>query len=314
MSNAKRPYNPSHTPSPSESSRAPNVIRTSAYGRGLIERHEEVRDVSNRLYWPGDASGVTLESESHYDMRDRSWAEIEQKLRDISFNSSLMSRVAVGGSLRDKATMRFAHNKRNLVNLTDDWKKRALSTTKTSLQGSKFIERHEEQKGISNRLHWPGGASGVTLGPGYDMRDRSRAEIEQRLRDIGINASLASRVAVGAGLRGEAAKRFAKDNRNLVNLTDDQQRHLLQVNLPNYEAIVRRGSHVYLTQNEFDALVSFVYNPGRGWPGVRAAINSGDKRKAVKIIEKQVRSKGKVLRGLVKRRHDEAMLLLEGRY
>ncbi|MFT9258332.1 MAG: hypothetical protein ABF535_09740 [Acetobacter sp.] len=70
----------------------------------------------------------------------------------------------------------------------------------------------------------------------------------------------------------------------------------------------------YLTQNEFNALVSFVYNPGRGWPGVRAAINSGDKRKAAMIIEEQVRSKGKVLRGLVRRRHDEAMLLLKGRY
>ena len=121
-------------------------------------------------------------------------------------------------------------------------------------------------------------------------------------------------MAKNIGLRGEAAKRFAKDNRNLVDLTADQQSRLLQVNLPSYEAIVRRGTHVYLTQNEFNALVSLFHNSGRGWPGVRAAINSGDKRKAVRIIEKQVRSKGKVLRGLVKRRHDEAMLLLEGRY
>ena len=108
--------------------------------------------------------------------------------------------------------------------------------------------------------------------------------------------------------------KFARDNKNLLNLTDDQWKCLLQVNLPSYEAIVRRGIHVYLTQNEFNALVSFVYNPGRGWPGVRAAISSGNKRKAVLIIEEQVRSKGKVLRGLVRRRHDEAMLLLEGRY
>lgn len=188
------------------------------------------------------------------------------------------------------------------------------SATKTSLQGSGFIERHEEQRGVSNRLHWPGGASGVTLGPGYDMRDRSRKEIEQKLRDIKINSYLAAKVAAGAGLRGEAAMRFTRDNQNLISLTDDQQSRLLQVNLPSYEAIVRRGIHVYLTQNEFNALVSFVYNPGRGWRGVRAAINSGDKRKAARIIEEQVRSKGKVMNGLIQRRHDEAMLLLEGRY
>ncbi len=211
MSGSNRPYNPSHTPSPSESSRAPNMIRTSVHGRN-------------------------------------------------------------------------------------------------------FIERHEEQRGVSNRLHWPGGASGVTLGPGYDMRDRSRKEIEQKLRTIKITPYLAGKVAAGAGLRGEAARRFARDNQNLVSLTNDQQSYLLQVNLPSYEAIVRRGTHTYLTQNEFDALVSFVYNPGRGWPGVRAAINSGDKLKAVRIIEEQVRSKGKVMNGLVRRRHDEAMLLLEGRY
>ncbi|MCQ9154690.1 glycoside hydrolase family protein [Acidomonas methanolica] len=146
------------------------------------------------------------------------------------------------------------------------------------------------------------------------MRDRSRAEVEQKLRSIKIPSDLATKAAAGAGLRGEAARKFARDNKNLVNLTDDQQSRLLQVNLPSYEAIVRRGTHVYLTQNEFDALVSFVCNPGRGWPGVRAAINSGDKRKAVRIIEEQVRSKSKVLRGLLKRRHDEALLLLEGRY
>ncbi|MFT9256481.1 MAG: hypothetical protein ABF535_00220 [Acetobacter sp.] len=72
--------------------------------------------------------------------------------------------------------------------------------------------------------------------------------------------------------------------------------------------------HVFLTQNEFNSLVSLVYNPRRGWPGDRAAINGGDKRKAVVIIEEQVRSKSKVLRGLVRRPHDEAMLLLKGRY
>ncbi|MBL7236940.1 MAG: hypothetical protein JJK57_10280 [Komagataeibacter hansenii] len=45
-----------------------------------------------------------------------------------------------------------------------------------------------------------------------------------------------------------------------------------------------------------------------------AAINSGDKCKAVRIIEEQVRSKGKMMNGLVKRHHDEATLMLEERY
>ncbi|WP_354857947.1 glycoside hydrolase family protein [Acetobacter fabarum] len=146
------------------------------------------------------------------------------------------------------------------------------------------------------------------------MRDRSLMEVEQELRSIKVPSDLATKAAAGAGLRGEVTRKFARDNKNLINLTDDQQSRLLQANLPSYEAIVHRGIHVPLTQNEFYALVSFVYNPERSWPGTRAAINRGDKRKAVGIIEEQVRSKGKVLCGLVRRRHDETMLLLEGRY
>ncbi|MFT8723726.1 MAG: hypothetical protein ABF759_14325, partial [Acetobacter malorum] len=119
---------------------------------------------------------------------------------------------------------------------------RAPNVIKTSLHGRGFIERHEEMKGVSNRLHWPGGASGVTLGPGYDMRDRSRTEVEQKLRSIKVPSDLATKAAAGAGLRGEAARKFARDNKNLVNLTNDQQSRLLQVNLPSYEAIVRRGT------------------------------------------------------------------------
>ncbi|GAA3681337.1 MULTISPECIES: lysozyme family protein [Acetobacter] len=71
------------------------------------------------------------------------------------------------------------------------------------------------------------------------MRDRSRTEIEQKLLAIKITPYLAVRTAAGASLRGEAAWRFARDNQNLISLTDVQQRHLLQPNLPSYEAIVR---------------------------------------------------------------------------
>jgi GH24 family phage-related lysozyme (muramidase) len=155
---------------------------------------------------------------------------------------------------------------------------------------------------------------GPRWAPGYDMRDRSRAEVEQKLRSIDLDARTAADTAAGAGLQGNAAKTFAHDNKNIVNLTEDQQDRFLQVNLPHYESMVHRGIKVVLTQDEFNALVSFVYNLGQGWPGVRATSNSGDKAKAAKIIEEQVRSRGKLMNGLVKRRHDEAMLLLKGQY
>jgi len=69
-----------------------------------------------------------------------------------------------------------------------------------------FIENEEQQRGKSNHLHWPTGNSCVTLGAGYDMRERSATEVEHVLRDIGIDASSASMAATGAGLRGQKAK------------------------------------------------------------------------------------------------------------
>lgn len=54
------------------------------------------------------------------------------------------------------------------------------------------------------------------------MRDRSQAEVEQKLLSIKVPFDLATKAAAGAGLRGEAARKFARDNKNLINLTDDQ--------------------------------------------------------------------------------------------
>ena len=65
---------------------------------------------------------------------------------------------------------------------------------------------------------------------------------------------------------------------------------------------------------EFDALVSFLYNPGRGWPHVRDAVNNGDYQAAVLAMKEQIKSGGKVLQGLVARRQREADLLLTGNY
>lgn len=69
-----------------------------------------------------------------------------------------------------------------------------------SAQGRLFIVRHETQPGVSNRLHHPSMGSGVTLGPGYDMKDRSRAQVANDLKSIfGVDPAAAERVAEGAG-------------------------------------------------------------------------------------------------------------------
>lgn len=89
------------------------------------------------------------------------------------------------------------------------------------------------------------------------------------------------------------------------------------------EAIVRSAVTVPLTDNQFGALVSFVYNIGGGRKGVKDGlvelvgggqsrllkyVNSGDFENAAQQFKKWVRSGGMVLAGLARRRDAEEAL------
>jgi LysM repeat protein len=61
---------------------------------------------------------------------------------------------------------------------------------------------------FSRILHVPPGASGVTLGRGYDMRDRKPDQIEQELTDAGVEPVIAAALQGASGLRDRAARKF----------------------------------------------------------------------------------------------------------
>jgi LysM repeat protein len=65
---------------------------------------------------------------------------------------------------------------------------------------------------FSRRPHVPSGASGVTIGRGYDVRLRFEQEVIDDLREVGLGTATARRLAAGAGLVGDVAKAFIKDN------------------------------------------------------------------------------------------------------
>ena len=69
-----------------------------------------------------------------------------------------------------------------------------------------------------------------------------------------------------------------------------------------------------LKPKQFNALVSFLYSLGHGWPAVRKAVNSGDFQAAALPMKKQVECGGKVLHDLVRRRSGKADLLLNENY
>jgi len=81
-----------------------------------------------------------------------------------------------------------------------------------------------------------------------------------------------------------------------------------------YGKAVKKYVEVELTQNQYDALVSFVYNIGAGAfkkSTLLRKLNKGDYFGASKEFKRWNRGGGKVLKGLVKRRKAEEELFLK---
>ncbi|MFB4339032.1 peptidoglycan-binding protein [Pantoea sp. CS_6] len=185
---------------------------------------------------------------------------------------------------------------------------------KLSESGIQALYKLESLRGVSNHLHWPGGKSGVTLGAGYDMLERTQSEIKEKLISIGIDANSAAKAAEGAAKSHKAASDFAVQNKDLINLTKQQEIELLRLTVPHYETLIKNRITIPLTQYEFDALVSFAYNSGGVLNKVTNDINKGNVGDAMTTIKKIIYSGGKVFKGLVNRRNSEVKLYLEGIY
>lgn len=90
---------------------------------------------------------------------------------------------------------------------------------------------------------------------------------------------------------------------------------LLQVDLEKFEKEVSKLVKVGITQNQFDALISFTYNLGASalkGSTLLKKLNAGEYMAAANEFPKWVKAGGKVLPGLVTRRRKERELFLEG--
>ena len=96
---------------------------------------------------------------------------------------------------------------------------------------------------------------------------------------------------------------------------------LLRQDLASFEADVSKLVKVFVTQRQFDALVSFAYNVGSdidlddiaeglGDSTLLKLVNGGDMRGAAEQFLRWDKAGGKKLRGLTRRRHSERALFL----
>tara|TARA_B100000700_G_C15019533_1_gene844951 strand:- start:649 stop:1278 length:630 start_codon:yes stop_codon:yes gene_type:complete len=126
---------------------------------------------------------------------------------------------------------------------------------------------------FSRVIHWPGNSnSGVTIGRGYDIGNRTTASVENELIRAGIPARQAKMLASGAGLKGLKAKEFVnKERNNIKKITHSQQLQLFNNIYPTYEKRAE-ANYVRWTMSEpkatkweslnptiKDVLVDFVY-------------------------------------------------------
>jgi lysozyme len=101
-----------------------------------------------------------------------------------------------------------------------------------------------------------------------------------------------------------------------LRISEAQAREILDVDLDDVEGAVNRLVKVPLTQGQYDALVSLTFNMGEGnlrKSSLLAKLNRGDYDGARQAFDLYVKSRGKTLRGL-QRRRDGEQALWDARY
>lgn len=142
--------------------------------------------------------------------------------------------------------------------------------------GKAYYTRHYEH------FEWPQGASGPTVGIGYDCGYSTAFQIRQAWTGI-IPDEMVLALEHAAGLRGDSAARFVALYRNSVTITWDQaMAEFDNRELPKWEAECRKVLPNYdlLPGDSAGAIDSLAYN--RGAAGFNAG---GDRYREMRMIK-----------------------------
>ena len=184
-----------------------------------------------------------------------------------------------------------------------------------------------ESEGIDQPSRWPGGASGITVGYGYDLGYEQNFA---RDWDGYLNADNIELLKQAVGVKGQAARQIAH------RFTDIRIPRTVALDvfttktLPRYEqqTLAAFPGAEKLPPLVFGALVSLVFNRGGGMKDdparpndhtrlemrqIRDAVAAGNLREIARNFRTMKRLwVGKGLDGLLKRREAEAQLVEEG--
>lgn len=150
---------------------------------------------------------------------------------------------------------------------------------------------------FSRQLHWPGGASGVTLGRGYDMRHRTPASVCADLMQAGIDEETARKFSKGAELSGDAARDFVMVKKPAYGTISQRCQRILfeTVVYPRYEIAAKQRYDLAVgpdapTWNNLDSrvrdiAVDFTYQQGSIWKRQLPYITANDRQRLADYID-----------------------------
>ena len=200
---------------------------------------------------------------------------------------------------------------------------------KISREGYQLILNHEVGGGPGyynaclKHLEWPGGASGITGGVGYDLGYNTKEQIASDWHML--SPDIISRLQSCAGIKGQAARLKLASVRSLVIPWDTANEVYQHSTIPRFAALTKRAYPGVETLHPHiqSANLSWCFNRGDG-------ITSEARDKTGHDLEKrQIRADtpahperlpahyraskrlwvGKGLPGLIRRREDEALLI-----
>jgi hypothetical protein len=156
----------------------------------------------------------------------------------------------------------------------------------------RYSNTYDKEKGEGDgslKLHYPTDGSGLTIGAGYDMKERTAAQVEADLIAAGISPESAAALSLGAGLQDTtkadgtqdlAATNFKNATADLHPITVKQREKLFEVIHKEYEDKAKKafGGDVWrdLPKVEKDFVFGQTFNTGGTWPSVVALINNAD--------------------------------------
>jgi lysozyme len=123
----------------------------------------------------------------------------------------------------------------------------------------------------------------------------------------------AGHATIGFGHLIHHGRVTAADRAKWGTVTRERGLTLLAADAQDAARAVEQGVHVTLSQEQFDALVSFVFNVGVGAFGsstLLRKLNAGDRQGAADELLRWSRAGGRVLEGLLSRRRAERALFL----